>query len=80
MHSRIQKWGNSLALRIPKVLAERAGIRQGSQVNLHIVDDVIQIDPILPDEYSLESLLAKVTDENIHQEVDTGTPQGNELL
>lgn len=79
MRANIQKWGNSLALRIPKPLAEQAHISQGSLVEIKIVDDVLQIEPVAPQHYTLEGLLAEITEENIHEEVDTGEAQGKEV-
>jgi len=79
MRANIQKWGNSLALRIPKPLAEQAHISQGSLVEIRIVDDVIQIEPIAPQHYTLKGLLAEITQDNIHEEVDTGEAQGKEV-
>ena len=79
MQTNIQKWGNSLALRIPKALAEQARIAQGSVVDVRLVNDVLQIEPVQPEEYTLEALLEAVTDENLHKEADTGLPQGKEV-
>ena len=79
MRATIQKWGNSLALRIPKPLAEQAHITQGSLVEIKLVDDVLQIEPVAPQEYTLAALLDGVTEENIHDEVDTGEAQGKEV-
>jgi len=79
MRTNIQKWGNSLALRIPKPLAEQAHITQGSLVEIKIVDDVLHVEPIVPQDYTLEALLEAITEENLHQEVDTGHAQGKEL-
>ena len=79
MRANIQKWGNSLALRTPKPLAEQAHISQGSLVEIKIVDDVLQIEPVAPQHYTLEGLLAEITEENIHEAVDTGEAQGKEV-
>jgi antitoxin MazE len=79
MRATIQKWGNSLALRIPKPLAEQAHISQGSLVEIKIVDDVLQIELIAPQHYTLKGLLAEITQDNIHEEVDTGQAQGKEV-
>ena len=79
MRTNIQKWGNSLALRIPKPLAEQAHITQGSLVEIKIVDDVLQIEPVAPQQYTLKALLDEITEDNIHNEVDTGEAQGKEV-
>jgi antitoxin MazE len=75
----IQKWGNSLAIRIPKSFAKETAIDQGSLLDLSIVDGKLVATPITEREYSLEALLAGVTEENIHSEIDTGEPVGKEI-
>ena len=79
MRANVQKWGNSLALRIPKPLADQAHITQGSLVEIKLVNNVLQIEPVAPQEYTLEALLEGVTQENLHGEVDTGEAQGKEV-
>ena len=80
MEAKIQKWGNSLAVRIPKYLADLISIGDGSRVEIKLVDRTIQIEPISSHEYLLEDLLRDVTDENIHEEADFGEAVGKELL
>ncbi len=79
MRTSVQKWGNSLALRIPKPLADQAHITQGSLVEIKVVDDVLRIELVAPEAYTLDSLLEGVTEENIHEEIDTGEAQGKEV-
>ena len=79
MRTKIQKWGNSLALRIPKPLADQAGLTLGSLVDVKIVDNVLHVEPIAPQEYQLDALLDGVSEENIHYEVDTGYARGREV-
>lgn len=76
METCIQKWGNSLGLRIPKTLAIQAKITEGTPVELQLDGDRIII---RPKRYSLETLLAKVTLENLHHEIPTGRPVGREI-
>lgn len=64
MQSTIQRWGNSLALRIPKVIADELGIAQDASVEIFIREGQLVIVPIKPTTYSLESMLAAITDEN----------------
>lgn len=78
MRSKIQKWGNSLALRIPKAYAIDAQLEQDSEVELSLIDGKILIKPISPTSWSLDDLLADVTKDNLHSETDTGTPTGVE--
>ncbi|MGB7341163.1 MAG: AbrB/MazE/SpoVT family DNA-binding domain-containing protein [Phototrophicaceae bacterium] len=79
MLAKIQKWGNSLALRIPKAFAEEAGLDNDSAVEIHVVDGQIHIVPIQDNQYDLSDLLADVTADNLHDEVDTGNAMGNEV-
>jgi len=79
MRVSIQKWGNSLALRIPRSMAMESSIEQGSYVDLRSVDGKLVIDPVKETEYKLEDLLKKVSENNIHYEIDTGNPVGREL-
>ncbi len=78
MRVRIQKWGNSLALRIPKAFAAEARLRQGSLVEVSLADDKITVTPVVRVKLTLERLMAGVTEQNLHREVDTGPAMGNE--
>jgi antitoxin MazE len=77
MQARIQKWGNSLAIRIPKPFALEVGLEQNSLVAVSIEGGKLLLEPIKPS-CSLEELLAGVTKENLHHEVETGPAVGNE--
>ena len=78
MRSRVQKWGNSLALRIPVAFARETGIDAGTEVDLTLDDGRLVITPTPVGAYSLDDLLGGVTDENRHDSVDTGAEQGRE--
>ena len=80
MHTRIQKWGNSLALRIPKSFAEETQIELGSTVDLSINDGTLVVRPVDTPRYRLEDLVAKIAAENLHEEISTGSPVGREAL
>jgi antitoxin MazE len=80
MQTKVQKWGNSLALRIPKSFALNMDIKQNEFVDLSIGDGKLIITPITEKEYSLKELLAGVSEDNLHEEFDTGIPVGKELL
>ncbi|WP_282942461.1 AbrB/MazE/SpoVT family DNA-binding domain-containing protein [Paenibacillus sp. RC67] len=71
----VQKWGNSLGIRIPKSLALKVGIEEGSEVDLDVEDGHLIIKPKTA---TLDELLAQVTPENLHKEVSTGEPKGRE--
>ncbi|MEW6227493.1 MAG: AbrB/MazE/SpoVT family DNA-binding domain-containing protein [Bacillota bacterium] len=75
---RVQKWGNSLALRIPKLLASETNLKSGSLVSLSLDDGKLVISPV-PPKYSLKELLSRISDANVHAEVVTGGPVGKEL-
>ena len=79
MDTTIQKWGNSLAIRIPKAFADEVGLDQGSEIDIQIIDGQIVIKPVKKPTYDLETLLNQVTDGNLHAEVDTGTATGDEV-
>lgn len=78
MHTKVQKWGNSLAVRIPKSFAAEIGIEQDSDVELSLHDGKLVLVPIAPQPLTLQALLQAVTDQNLHAEVVTGTTLGNE--
>jgi antitoxin MazE len=78
MITRVQKWGNSLALRIPKSFAAEVGLQTNSSVEVSLADGKLVIAPIAKSKLTLKQLLAQVTDENLHHEVETGPAQGNE--
>ena len=78
MITKVQKWGNSLGLRIPKSLAEGAHVKEGSTVYLALEDGRLVVKPTEVKAYKLQDLLAKVTDENLHAEISTGHPVGKE--
>ena len=78
MRTRIQKWGNSLALRIPKSFATEVGLQRETTVEVSLAEGKLVITPVAKPQPTLKQLLAKVTRENLHHEVDTGPATGNE--
>jgi antitoxin MazE len=79
MKTTLQKWGNSLGLRIPKALAQQAAVEPGSVVELTIDSQRrLIVERVAGPEYSLDELLVKVTDENLHTEWPTGRPRARE--
>ncbi len=80
MQTKVQRWGNSLALRIPKAFAEELGLYAGACVQVELSDARLVLEPADKGAYSLDELLAQVTQENIHDEVDLGEPVGREAL
>jgi len=75
----IKKWGNSLAVRIPKHVADELHIDQHTEVDLAVKEGELHIIPKAVPHYSLDDLLTQVTTENTHSEVETGTAQGKEV-
>lgn len=78
MKTRIQKWGNSLALRIPKSFASEAGLQRETSIELSLSEGKLIITPMTKPKYTLKQLLAKVNNENLHNETYTGSAAGNE--
>jgi antitoxin MazE len=79
MKARVQKWGNSLALRIPKSFANEAKLAEDSPVELSLVDGKLVIEAVGLAPLKLDDLLRAVTDENIHEEWKTGPSVGREV-
>ena len=79
MKTKLQKWGNSLAIRIPKPFAVEAGLENQSPVELSLEAGKLVISKSAESSLSLEDLLHGITADNIHREVDTGSPMGNEV-
>nr|WP_160043685.1 MULTISPECIES: AbrB/MazE/SpoVT family DNA-binding domain-containing protein [Paenibacillus] len=71
----VQKWGNSLGIRIPKSLALKVGLEEGSEIDLDVENGHLVIKP---KSTTLGELLTQVTPENLHEEVSTGEPEGRE--
>lgn len=79
MQIQIQKWGNSLAIRIPKLFAQEINVQQGSYVDLSTEEGKLVAKPLDEKEYSLEQLLAGVTEQNLHSEINFGNAIGKEI-
>jgi antitoxin MazE len=77
MRTRVQKWGNSLAVRIPKPFAEGAGLRPSSEVEVSLEKGEVRLSPVRP-RWKLRTMLAGVTKKNLHAEVDAGPAVGRE--
>ena len=79
MTTRVHKWGNSLALRIPKPFAEEAGLEPDSVVDITVKDGALLITPTPKRKRQLQELLSGITEENRHGETDWGKPVGREI-
>ncbi len=78
MKTRVKKWGNSLALRLPKLFADEVGLEYDSVVELSVDNHQLVIVPQPFPDVSLDTLLDQVTDVNLHHEIDTGPSVGRE--
>ena len=78
MANTVSRWGNSLAVRIPKALAEQAGLREGVAVEMTVADGAMVVRAQGP-VYTLDELVKGITPKNRHPEVSTGAPQGREV-
>ncbi len=79
MKTRIQKWGNSLAVRIPRPLAEESELHEDSAVDVTVRNGKLMVAPLAEPGVSLEELVRQITKRNRHHEVETGGPIGNEV-
>jgi len=77
VRTKVQKWGNSLAVRIPKPFAESAGLRPSSEVEVSLEKGELRLSPVRP-RWKLGQLISGVTRKNLHTEVDTGPTVGRE--
>jgi antitoxin MazE len=78
MRTEIAKWGNSLAVRLPKQIIEQAGLAEGAAVELEVEAGTVVLRPARP-RYTIDELLAGITAENQHESFDDG-PVGHELI
>jgi antitoxin MazE len=82
MKTQFLRWGNSLALRVPRAFVKELGASEGKRAEMTIEDGALVIKVAKPRKrrrYRLEDLIAGITKENYHREVDWGGPVGNEV-
>jgi antitoxin MazE len=82
MKARVKKWGNSLAVRIPKPLAAEIGLSENAEVELSSDRGRLVVSPLKRTrkrKYSLKEMLRGITPENLHGEIDFGPPVGKEV-
>jgi antitoxin MazE len=77
--TQLAKWGNSLAVRIPKAVAEDAQLREGEPVTVTAAIEGGLVIKRARRKYALRQLVARITASNRHEETDWGKPEGNEL-
>ncbi|OUC15776.1 MAG: MazF family transcriptional regulator [Alkalinema sp. CACIAM 70d] len=78
MAATVARWGNSLAVRIPQHIVKEIQLIEGAEVDLMVIDGNLVIKPRPRKRYSLDELVAAMTPENLHSEVDSGVAVGNE--
>jgi antitoxin MazE len=79
METRVQKWGNSLAVRIPQAFASEVGLAENSAVEMRLENGDLIISAPRRQKLKLADLLEQVTPENRHDPVDFGKPVGKEV-
>jgi antitoxin MazE len=80
VQTKVQKWGNSLGVRIPRGLAEEVGLGAGTEVSLTAKEGELVLRPSVPTRLRLPDLLVGVTPENIHASINTGDAEGAEAF
>jgi antitoxin MazE len=80
MKTTARKWGNSLAIRVPKRVAEETGLREKDAVDIEVHEGTLVVRPHLRRVYRLKDLLKRITSGNIHREADFGGSVGREAL
>lgn len=78
MKTKVKKWGNSLAVRIPKVMADQIALSADTPIKLTIIDEQLVVSPLPTPEFTLDELLEGITEDNLHRETATGDAVGNE--
>lgn len=80
MRTAVQKWGNSLSVRLPKAVTEQVGLKESDALDIEIEDNRVVLVPRKAAEYTLKGLLKGVTKKNLHGAEDFGVPVGREML
>jgi antitoxin MazE len=80
MRTTVAQWGDSLAIRLPQALVAELALECGADIELHVEHDGFRATfPSRPKKFTLEELLAGMTPENVHPEIDWGKAQGEEV-
>lgn len=80
MPVKIQKWGNSAAVRIPAAMLEASKLKLNAPVEIREQAGGILITPVLKPTFNLDTLLADITPDNQHAEIDFGSSVGLEAF
>lgn len=79
MKTTAQKWGNSLAIRVPKSVAVQVGLKAQDDLEIEVQDGNVVLKPHLRRVYRLDDLVKRITPKNLHSEIETGSPVGREI-
>ena len=79
MKTTAQKWGNSLAIRVPKSVALQVGLKAKDDLEIEVQEGNVVLKPHLRRVYQLEDLVKRITPKNVHDEIDAGGPTGREV-
>jgi antitoxin MazE len=79
MNAQFAKWGNSVALRIPASVVQELAVSVGRTAKIHVREGSLVVTPVPGPVYTLDELLSGMTEENLHGEITTGEPVGNEV-
>jgi antitoxin MazE len=79
MKTTAQKWGNSLAIRVPKSVAVQVGLKAQDDLEIEVQDGNVVLKPHLRRVYRLDDLVKRITSKNLHNEIETGSPVGREI-
>lgn len=77
--TKVKKWGNSLAIRIPQAIVSNMGLSTDSNMQITSNGTIVTLKPENPKKVTLSGILDKITPENVHKEVDWGKPAGKEI-
>jgi antitoxin MazE len=75
----VKRWGNSASVRIPATVMKAAGLTLDQPVEVREEDGRVVIEAVQPASFDLATLIAGITDENLHEPVDMGPPVGREV-
>jgi antitoxin MazE len=79
MKTTAQKWGNSLAVRVPKSVAAQVGLKAQDDLEIIVSDGNVVLKPHIRRVYRLEDLVKGITSKNVHGEIEVGRPTGREI-
>jgi antitoxin MazE len=78
VRTQIVGWGNSQAVRLPKVILDQAHLGAGDEVEIRLENGRIALEPVNR-KLTLASLVEAITPENRHEEQEWGKPVGSEV-